>query len=189
MKKLLLICLLALTSWAHAVEVAGVRFDDTTRLGTQELQLNGAGLRTRFFIKVYAAGLYLPEKKNQAADVLTQAGTKRLRIVMLREISASQFVDAMNEGLSKNLSEVELAPLKSRIDELSAAMLTAKTTQKGDVIHFDWNPGSGTRVTLNDKPLGKEIPGDDLFRAVMRIWLGDKPVQDDLKNALLGKTK
>lgn len=189
MKKLLLICLLALTSLAHAVEIAGVRFDDTSRLGTQDLQLNGAGLRTRFFVKVYAAGLYLPEKKNQTADVLALTGTKRLRIVMLRDISASQFVEAMNEGLHKNLSDAELAPLKSRIDELSAAMLTAKTTQKGDIIHFDWNASTGTRVTLNDKPLGKDIPGEDLFRAVMRIWLGDKPVQEDLKDALLGKAK
>lgn len=121
--------------------------------------------------------------------MLTLTGGKRLRIAMLREISASQFVEAMNEGLHKNLSEAEFASLKPRIDELGAAMLTAKTAQKGDVIHFDWNPGSGTRVTLNDKPLGKEIAGEDLYRAVTRIWLGDKPVQDDLKDALLGKLK
>lgn len=48
MKKLLLIGLLAMSGLAHALEVAGVRFDDTTRLGAQELQLNGAGCARGF---------------------------------------------------------------------------------------------------------------------------------------------
>ena len=35
---------------------------------------------------------------------------------------------------------------------------------------------------------GRDIAGDDFYKALLRIWLGNKPVQDDLKPALLGKS-
>ena len=39
---------------------------------------------------------------------------------------------------------------------------------------------------VNGKPAGKPISGEDFYRALLRIWLGDKPVQEDLKKSLLG---
>jgi hypothetical protein len=53
-------------------------------------------------------------------------------------------------------------------------------------IDLDWHPGGGTQVTIDGKPAGQPIEGEDFYRALLRIWLGDKPVQDDLKKALLG---
>ena len=46
----------------------------------------------------------------------------------------------------------------------------------------------GKVVTVNGAQKGKEIPGEDFFKAVLKIWLGEDPVQDDLKAALLGKS-
>jgi len=40
--------------------------------------------------------------------------------------------------------------------------------------------------SLNGRQIGAPIPGADFYRALLRVWLGDKPVQDDLKHALLG---
>ncbi|MBP8162985.1 MAG: chalcone isomerase family protein, partial [Propionivibrio sp.] len=34
---------------------------------------------------------------------------------------------------------------------------------------------------------GSDFAGEDFFNALLKIWLGNKPVQDDLKQALLGK--
>jgi hypothetical protein len=44
---------------ASAAEVAGVKFQDTLKVAGKDLQLNGLGVRTKFIVKVYAAGLYL----------------------------------------------------------------------------------------------------------------------------------
>ena len=52
--------------------IEGVEFQPTARVGGQVLQLNGAGLRTRAFFKVYAAGLYVPQKAHSAAVLLGQ---------------------------------------------------------------------------------------------------------------------
>ena len=52
-------------------------------------------------------------------------------------------------------------------------------------ITLDWT-GAGTQLLVQGKPAGRPIEGEDFYRALLRIWLGDKPVQDDLKKALLG---
>jgi hypothetical protein len=41
-------------------------------------------------------------------------------------------------------------------------------------------------MIVNGAPRGKPIAGEDFYRALLRIWIGDNPVQDDLKKALLG---
>ena len=55
------------------------------------------------------------------------------------------------------------------------------------MVNLDWLPDSGTRLTFNGAQKGNDIAGEDFYRALLRIWLGDKPVQDDLKEHLLGK--
>jgi hypothetical protein len=57
------------------------------------------------------------------------------------------------------------------------------------VVHLDWLPESGTRLTFNGVAKGSDIPGEDFYRALLKIWIGDKPAQDDLKEHLLGKAE
>jgi len=171
---------------AQAVEVEGVKFDPTAQVGGAALQLNGAGLRTRAFFKVYAAGLYVPQKANNAAALLTQKGPRRVAITMLRNVDADTFSGALTEGLQKNLSEAQFAGFKAQIDALSANFKLAGEAKKGDVIHLEFTPDTGTRVVINGKAQGSAIAGEDFYAALLRIWLGDKPVDGDLKKGLLG---
>lgn len=190
MKRLLLVILLnfILAGFAQAaVEVGGVRFEDKSRVADSELQLNGAGLRSRFFINVYAVGLYLGEKKTNAGDTLAAPGAKRLQLQLLRDLTATQFVDALVESFHKNNDNADAEPLKSRLEELKASMLSIGSARKGDVINIDWLPAQGMRLTLNGKAVGKDISGEEFYRAMMKIWLGNRPVQDSVKDALLGK--
>ena len=75
----------ALAQAALAVEVGGVKLDETVQLASRELKLNGAGVRYKVIFKVYTIALYLPEKKTQLADILPLPGPRRLEIVMLRD--------------------------------------------------------------------------------------------------------
>jgi hypothetical protein len=61
-----------------------------------------------------------------------------------------------------------------------------KQAKKGMAITLDWLPGAGTQMTVDGRYAGAPIAGEDFYRALLRIWLGPKPVQDDLKKALLG---
>lgn len=181
----LLIGLSAISAWA--AEVGGVKVEEKSRFAEAgpELLLNGAGIRTKVFFKVYVGALYLTEKKTDAKAVLADAGPKRVAMHMLRDLSAQDLVAALNDGLNANHTEAELAPLAARIKEFTAIMTADKDIRTGGVILLDYIPGTGTRMTVNGAVKGT-IPGDDFYRALLKIWLGDKPVDAGLKKAMLG---
>jgi hypothetical protein len=185
MKVLMLAILTFFAGAACAAEVAGVKLDDKTRVGSADLVLNGAGLRKRVFFQVYAIGLYLPQKSASAGAVIDQPGPKRVAIHMLRDVGADDFSSALADGIRANHSEAEAKALEPRVNELSAIMAELKEAKKGMAINLDWT-GAETQMVVQGKPVGKPIAGADFYKALLRIWLGDKPVQDDLKKALLG---
>ncbi len=182
----LLLACAALVSWAQPLEVEGVRLEATSQVGPANLLLNGAGLRTKVFFKVYVAGLYTPQKATSAAQLLAQTGPRRVAITMLRNVDAESFSGALNDGLRDNHTEAQFAALKPKIDTLNANLKAVGEAKKGDVIHFEFVPDAGTQITVNGQARGSVIAGEDFFTAVLRIWLGDKPVDANLKKALIG---
>jgi hypothetical protein len=169
---------------AQVIELEGVKLEPTAQVGGSALQLNGVGLRKRAIFKVYVAGLYVPQKSADAAALLAQKGPRRISITMLRDVDADSFSGALNDGLRANHTEAQVAALKSQIDTLNANLKAVGEAKKGDVIHFEYLPESGTRVTVNGQARGNPIPGEDFFTAVLRIWIGDKPVDADLKKGM-----
>jgi hypothetical protein len=180
--------LLQLPTAVSAADVAGIRIDDRARVAQSELQLNGAGVRTKFVFKVYVAALYLPERKSSTAEILALSGPKRVSMRLVRDLSAEQLVEALEEGIRDNTSSAELEALSSRLAELKAIMLEVKQGRDGDLMTLDFLPGTGTQVAMNGTVRGKIIAGDDFYRALLRIWLGDNPISKDLKKALLGQS-
>jgi hypothetical protein len=172
-----------------AAEVAGVKLDDKVRIAPDapELVLNGAGVRTRVIVKVYVAGLYLPEKKGTAADVLALSGPKRVWLSMLREVTGSQMSEALTDGFRANNPPADQERFKAQLAELATALGSVGSTKAGDTLAFDFLPGSGMVVLLNGQPRGKPIADEGFYRALLRAWLGDRPVDSDLKKGLLGQ--
>lgn len=181
---------IALTGASGAAELAGVKIDDKVKSSASgpELVLNGMGLRTRYKFKVYVAALYLPEKKPSAAEVIALKGPKRIQLWLMRDVEADQMSTALIEGLNANLSSAELEKSKAQIQQLNATLVALRELKEGDVMTFDLLPGAGTRISVNGKLLGTPIAGDDFHVALLKIWLGDNPVQADLKKGLLGQT-
>jgi hypothetical protein len=167
---------------AWAAEVAGVKIDDKTRVANTELSLTGAGVRKRVFFQVYAIGLYVQDRK---ANPIAQPGPKRVQIHMLRDVSADTFNEALAEGIRANHSEAQIQALEPRVQRLASIIADVKEARKGMSIALDWN-GAATQVQIDGRPAGSPIEGEDFYGALLRIWLGEKPVQEDLKRALLG---
>jgi hypothetical protein len=181
---LLLAC--AFVQGATAAEVNGIKFDETAKVAGKDLVLNGAGMRMKFIIKVYAAGLYLPEKKNNVADILRIEGPRRLTLVMAREITSDDFGQAFMTGINNNVDDAEKARYTSQISKFGEMFGAIPGLKKGDVLHLDWIPGAGTVTELNGKKIGEVVPDLGFYNAVLRIWIGDKPADRSLKPALLG---
>ena len=182
----LLLCFLSFP--LQAAELEGVTLEDRVRVDGQELQLNGIALRTRMvFFKVYVAGLYLPERTTTVPAVLAAKGAKRIHLTMVRDANSEQFVESILTGLRLNHSEAELEAIKVQTDELMAMIRKAAFAPKGTSIVLDYAPSDGgTTLFVDGKPAGAPMAGEEFFRVLLRIWLGENPAQEDLKRALLG---
>ncbi|MEN8174983.1 MAG: chalcone isomerase family protein [Pseudomonadota bacterium] len=175
---------MSLAQAAVARDIAGVAVADTTSVpGTATtLVLNGAGLRTKLFVKVYVAALYLTAVSRDADQLIGADAPRRLSMNFVRDVSGKKMADAWHDGFSANHTPEQLKPLQARIADFVTLF---GDVAAGDSIWLDYLPGSGTRVSLNNRELGT-IPGKDFNDALLRIWLGKQPVAVDLKKALLG---
>ncbi len=176
--------LAAAPALAADVEVAGKRIPEQVSEGGHTLVLNGAGLRTKFVVKVYIAALYVTAKSGDAAALINSAEPRRMRLQLLRDVDSKSLDDALQEGLRDNTPKQELAALKAPADRLSQLMAEIGTAKTGDVVDLDFD-ARGVTITGNGKPRGR-IDSPEFARALLRVWLGDNPAQASLKKSLLG---
>lgn len=170
---------------AFAAEVSGVKFPDTVTVAGQELVLNGAGVRTKLVFKVYALGFYLKDKKATVAEVLASNGPRRIRIMPMRDLTSDDFGMAFMKGLNDNVSPEERTKLLPQTKAFGEMFAQFPGLKKGDELIVDWTPGQGSQAVLNGKKVGEVLPDLAFFNAIMRIWIGDKPVDTALKPKLL----
>jgi len=170
---------------AMAATVDGVNIPDVVVQAEsgQKLLLNGAGIRSKFFFSIYIGALYLPQKMHSAQAILMADGPNRVMMHCLyHEIDKAKLVDAWNEGFSSNLDSQQHKKLHDQIEQFNGMFPALK---RGDVILLDYIPGKGTRLAYNGRLLGT-LEGRDFNKALLSIWLGGHPADDDLKTAMLG---
>ena len=187
MKKWMAAVALALVSvTAQPVEVAGVNLDDRVQVGDTVLVLNGAGLRTVLsFVSVYVGALYLPQKSSDANGIMAASCPRRLLMVMKRGVEAEKMLTAFHEGLATHFTAAELQAVQPRLDELDSILRGIKSVQEGDRLSLDFAADGSIRIGLNDEPRGS-IRSSQLTAMLLGIWLGEHPVQENLRKALLG---
>lgn len=168
----------------QAAEVAGVRIDEAAKFGTTDLVLNGAGIRTRVIFKVYVGALYVPKKTANAAAIIEAKEPRRVVLHLLRDLDADSLFGALLDGLKKNHGDVEMAALKPDIDQFERIMRGIGNAKTGDVIGIDFS-SSGIAIVHNGQARGS-VAGENFGRALLKVWLGEKPADADLKRAMLG---
>jgi long-chain acyl-CoA synthetase len=168
----------------QAAEVAGVRVEEKLQVGGSELLLNGAGLRSKLFIKLYVGALYASQKSTQPAALLDAATPRRMNLRLLRDIDADTLYGALDDGLKNNSTAAELAEVKPAAERFAGLMKAIGKLKEGDNVAIDFS-ADGVAVGLNGELRGK-VAGPAFARALLKVWLGDKPADASLKKALLG---
>lgn len=170
----------------RAFRLDGIEFADRITLAGQPLLLNGAGFRAVAMFKGYAAALYVAERAGDPATLIAAPGPKRLQMRMLLDVPAAEFVKAFRKGVARNTPAAEAAALADRMAQFEALMDGVGSLRKGDVVDLDFVPGSGLRFSLNGRFRGSPLAGADFYAALLRIFLGERPVDRELKRGLLG---
>jgi len=173
---------LAFTVDMHPGVLAGVNLPDTVQVGGKGLILNGLGLRKKFVVKVYVAGLYLEQKSSDADAIMKAEARKQIVMHFLHNASKSQMADAFEESFQNNSPDA-VKTCKAEIGQLLAALEPVK---EGDKMVFTYVPGKGTTLAINgtDK---LTIATPAFAPVLLSVWLGPKPPNADLKKGMLGQ--
>ena len=166
----------------HSASLAGVSMPDTIQIGSTKLVLNGLGLRKKYMVKVYVAGLYLEQKSADADAIIKADAPKRIVMQFLHSASKSQLADAFSDSFNDNSPDA-VKTMKADIERFLGALEPIKV---GDQMVFTYVPGTGTTFAIN----GKEkltIAGQGFGPVLFSVWLGPKPPTADLKKGLLGQ--
>jgi len=186
MKKVVLLVCGLLLSWnANALKVGDVFLVDQVQMGSSMLFLNGGGIRKKWLFKVYAIGLYLPNKLTNAEAIIDGGAEHRIVMHMLREVDSDKMFEAFRDGIEANNPSDVLFAIDVQIKQLKQLFEAVEVVKEGDIITLDYVPAIGTRITVNGTTRDI-IEGAGFNRAILRIWLGKQPIQEDLKKGLLG---
>jgi len=166
----------------HASSLAGVTLPDTQQVAGKTLVLNGLGLRTKYMVKVYVAGLYLEQKSSDANAIIKADAPKRIVLQFVHGASKGQMTDAFNESFNDNTPDA-VKTMKADIDKLLGAIDAVKV---GDQMIFTYVPGAGTTYALNGQDR-VTIPGAAFGQVMFSVWLGPKPPTADCKKGILGR--
>ena len=178
--------LILVSSNALAVQINGIEVPQqiTQSASKQTLTLNGAGVRTKFVFDIYVGALYLNSVSKDEKQILSDSHSKRISMRFLYDkIDKEKMTNGWTDAFEDNLTDKQFASLKPSIDKFNSAFV--KDTLKGDVVLIDLVNDKQTIITINNDEKVR-IDGADFQRAVLSIWLGESPADDELKQDMLG---
>lgn len=178
------IALVVFPALSSAVEIGGVTLPDTLTAGNVPLVLNGAGLREKFFVKVYAGALYLQEKSADPRRVIEAEEPMAIRMHFIHDkVASRKLIETWNEGFQRSTGG-NTAAIAPQIEKFNACF--SEDARAGDIFDLIYTPGQGVRVYKKNQLLGA-ILGGDFKKSLFAIWLGEKPADEGLKEGMMGQ--
>lgn len=178
------VSLLVASGLSSAMLLDGNNIPEQQQVHGQDLQLNGAGARSAMGTKIYLAALYLPNKSQDADTAINAASSKRMLLQFKRNVRATVVVASLRDGIKQNASDSELNVLQPALQQMESALSDIYETRSGDRLALDFAKDGSVALFYNDTPAGN-LSGPSIGPAMLKIWLGKKPANDELKNALL----
>lgn len=186
-RALLVATAMGLALAAHAaIEIAGVKLEDTVTVGGTKLQLNGAGIRYKGPFKVYVGDLYTTKKVSNLEELIAAPGPKRLSMTFVREINSADFGKLLTRGIEDNTSRTEMSKIVPGMIKMGDIFAANKAFVPGDVCILEWDPAKGLTIWAKGKIQAEPFQDPAFFRALMSIWFGQNPADWKLKDAMLG---
>ncbi|CAM3526966.1 chalcone isomerase family protein [Halomonas sp. AOP12-C2-37] len=179
---LLAICMMLITSgvFASSVSERGERFERVVDENGQRYTLIGSGVFRYMVWNAYAGAYYQLESDTQPQPLGNQP--RRLELAYFRAIKASDFAEATEETLRDTLTLYEFTQIEAPLEQLNQRY---SDVVPGDRYLLSWD-GTQLRLALNGEVLFAE-DNAELASAMFSIWLGERPLGEDFRDALLGR--
>lgn len=186
MKKVIILVVIVLffSPALFSKEIAGVNIPDSITAGKTKLILNGAGIRKKFFMKLYVGALYLAERNSSHGKIIEADEPMAISLnITSSMITSERMEEATREGF-QNSTGGNTSPIADEIEKF-ISVFKEKISEK-DVFELIYLPNQGVEVMKNTSSK-VVIKGLEFKKALFGIWLCDKPAQKSLKEEMLGK--
>ncbi|HKP57756.1 MAG TPA: chalcone isomerase family protein [Polyangiales bacterium] len=167
---------------AEGMSCAGVSLPMKQQAFGVDLVLNGMGLRTVSFlsIRIWVGGLYVERRTKNPAEILSRERSKILVMTSLKDADREQMIENIRNSMNSQPARVRKMVQANMLD-LERRL---PGPRKGGRLMFVYGQGR-LELRQNGKVLGGwDDPG--LAEGLFTTWLGNEPVDSDLKAGLLG---
>ncbi|MEW7291713.1 chalcone isomerase family protein [Aquimarina sp. 2304DJ70-9] len=180
---ILFFILMSINSFQAQTKVGDATLPNKVVFSGDDLMINGAGIREKFFFDIYAGGLYLKKKSSDAKAIAEADETMAIKLHILSGMmSRSKMAGALRDGFKK-ATNGNLAPLNDRIEKFIGFIKDEiEVNQIYDIVY---EKGKGSVIYKDGKEKGY-VKGLDFKKALFGIWLGNKPADKNLKKEMLG---
>jgi hypothetical protein len=180
----LVLIFIIMSAVSHAREIEGINMPESLEVGKSKLILNGAGVRSKFFMDLYVGGLYLQNKSNDPVEIIEGDEPMAIRLHIISSlITSKKMENATREGF-ENATKGNIEPIKSQIEKFISVF--QEKIDENDIFDLIYSPGNGVEAFKNSE-FKSRIEGLAFKQALFGIWLSDKPAQKSLKKEMLGK--
>lgn len=180
-----LLCTFTVTAQAQEMTVKGVDLPGTVEIEGNELSLNGAGIRSKWFMSLYVGSLYLPKEFDSAQAIVEADQPMAIQMdIVSGMINSENMTEATMEGF-ENATDGNIEPIQEEVDAFMG--LFEEEIKEEDQFQIVYLPEEGIVGYKNDEHIGTVDGGMAFKQAVFGIWLGEVPAQESVKNAMMGK--
>ena len=184
MRKILLLIflLVGFGQGASAATVHGITVEPTVKVGNELLQLNGSGLRKKFFFKIYLGSFYATQKVSSPEEVLQASGGKLIRMNFIySRVQRLDVLGAFAEGFHNNSPGFD-----NSAEEKTFLSWFRDDFVEGDVVDLAIDREGTVTAYQNFKPLGS-LHSPELAKGILLIYFGKIPADENLKQGMLGQ--
>jgi len=177
---LTLLATLLVAGTVSAATFKGVSLPNSYDLAGQTLQLNGQGMRSKFFFSIYVGALYTPSRVHSASQVMKADLPKVIRMhFVYDEVSAEKLRDGFAESIDNNIPD-----FSKTADAQKFLNIFSFDAVKNDTVDMQFTPGGTLTVLYNGKQVG-QVKSAAASKAVLNIYFGPEPIKS-LKRGMLG---
>jgi hypothetical protein len=169
------------------ITLKGVTMPASIEYDSVPLVLNGAGIRNKYFIDVYVAGLYLKAKSIKEKAITDADETMAVRLhIISSTVTMDRMAEAIREGFDRSMLG-RTQKFRSQID-MAVEIFKSEPVKVNDIYDIWYIPNKGVVAFKNGINLNILIPGLPFKKAMFGIWLCPNPVDKKLKVGMLGLT-
>ena len=148
----------------------------------------GMGLTQLMSDDYYIGAFYLDEAvQYDGSDefmFVEVARCMEFRMASTSNISARSFARKLAESIRINNERDEVSAHSSKLGRF--IRMFRGTYKKGDVLRFYYHQNFGTRITLNDRVLGEIENSAELYKLLIKVWVGERPPSSKFKEGIMG---